>query len=113
MLSSFDLAAIAVVAVGLSVTEITRVVRQQSPMPGTGGRTILAQAWPPQPFAEDPANRERGRNDAYLQRKAQERERAFRDQQRQQGDDRRDLRVERRLDADRRMEQGRPGWPGR
>ena len=49
----------------------------------------------------------------WLDRKAMERERGFQQQQRQQAEERRDLRLERRLDADRRMEQGRPGWPGR
>jgi hypothetical protein len=94
-LSSSDVAAIAVV--GLSVPDIARVVRQQSPVPGAGGRAVPVQAWTPQPLVEDPADRERGRNDAYLQRKAQERERGFQQQQRQQADDRRDLRLERRL----------------
>ncbi len=42
-----------------------------------------------------------------------ERKRAFHQQQRQQAEERHDLRLERRLDADRRMEQDRPGWPGR
>jgi hypothetical protein len=42
-----------------------------------------------------------------------ERERVFQQQQRQQADDRRDLRLERRIDADRRIERDRPGWQGR
>jgi hypothetical protein len=87
-------------------------VRQKSPTPGAGGGAVTAQGWTPQPFVEDLADRERDRNDAYLQRKAAERERAFRDQQRQQAEERRDLRLEKRLDADRRMEQDRPGWSG-
>ena len=49
----------------------------------------------------------------WLDRKAAERERSFQQQQRQQTDDRRDLRLERRLDAERRMEPDRPGWSGR
>ena len=39
-------------------------------------------------------------------------ERGFQQQQRQQAEERYDLRLEWRLDADRRMEQGRPGWQG-
>ena len=62
-------------------------------MPGAEGLAIPAQAWTP--LVEDPADRERDRNDAYLQRKAAERE--FQQQQRQQADDRRDLRLELRL----------------
>jgi hypothetical protein len=61
-------------------------VRQQSPVPGAGGKAVPAQVWTPQPFVEDPADRERDRNDAYLQRKAQERERGFQQQQRQQAE---------------------------
>jgi hypothetical protein len=38
------------------------------------GHLYFIQAWTPQPFVEDPADRERDRNDAYLQRKAVERE---------------------------------------
>jgi hypothetical protein len=91
MLGASGLVAVAVLAVGLSVADIARVVRQQSPVPGAGGRAVPAQVWTPQPFVEDPADRERDRNDAYL---------------------RRDLRLERRLDAERRMERDRPGWPG-
>jgi hypothetical protein len=74
---------------------------------------IPAQAWTPQPLAEDPAYRERDRNDAHLQRKAAERERAFQHQQRQLAEERRELRLEKRLDAERRMERDRPGWQGR
>jgi hypothetical protein len=116
MLSRHDMAAVAVLAVGLSVADIAWVVRQQGPIPDAGGIAVPVQAWTPQPFVEDPADRERGRNDAYLQRKAQERERSFQQQQRQQADDRRDLRLERRLDADRRMgreDDGQRGWPRR
>ena len=103
-LSSSDVAAIAVVVVGLSVPDIARVVRQQSPVPGAGGRAVPVQAWTPQPLVEDPADRERDRNDAYLQRKAKEREHGFQQQQRQQAEERRDLRLECRLDADRRQD---------
>jgi hypothetical protein len=71
-------------------------------MPGAGGIAVPVQNWAPP--VEDPADRERDRNDAYLQHKAQERERGFQQQQRQQADDRRDLRLERRLDADRRQD---------
>jgi hypothetical protein len=111
MLGTSGLVAVAVLAVGLNVADIARVVRQQGPMPGAGGRAISTQAWTPP--VEDPADREKDRNDAYLQRKAAERERRFQQQQRQQADDRRDLRLELRLDADRRMERDRRGWPGR
>ena len=109
MLGTSGLVAVAVLAVGLSVADIARVVRQQSPMPGAGGGAVPAQVWAPQPLVEDPADRERDRNDAYLQRKAAERE--FQQQQRQQADDRRDLRLERRLDGDRRMERPAAGPP--
>ena len=87
MLGTSGLVAVAVLAVGLNVADIARVVRQQGPMPGAEGLAIPAQAWTP--LVEDPADRERDRNDAYLQRKAAEREREFQQQQRQQADDRR------------------------
>ena len=80
MLGASGPVAVAVLAVGLSVADIARVVRQQSPMPGAGGGAVPAQVWAPQPLVEDPADRERDRNDAYLQRKAQERERDFQPQ---------------------------------
>lgn len=101
------MAAIAVLAVGLSVPDIARIVRQQKPMPGAGGKAVPAQVWTPLPLVEDPADRERDRNEASLQRKALEREHGFQQQQRQPAEERRDLRLERR------MEQDRPGWPGR
>jgi hypothetical protein len=113
MLSKSDIAAVAVLAAGLSVANITRIVWQQGPMLDARGMAIPAQAWTPQPFVEDPADRERDRNDAYLRRKAAERERAFQQQQRQQAEERRDLRLEKHLDADRRMGESRPRWQGR
>ena len=116
MLGASGLVAVTVLTTGIGVPDIARVVRQQSPMPGVGGRAVPVQVWTPQPLVEDPADRERGRNDAYLRRKAVERERGFQHQQRQQADDRRDLRLERRLDADRRLPregEGRLGWPSR
>jgi hypothetical protein len=48
---------------------------------------------------------------AWLDRKAAERERAFQLQQREQSQERRDLRLERRLDADQRMDRPLAG-PG-
>lgn len=53
----------------LSPSDIARIVRQHSPMLDAGGRIVLAQAWAPQPFAGNPADRERGRNDALLQQR--------------------------------------------
>jgi|SRR3954454_6311791 hypothetical protein len=111
MLGASGLVAVAVLAVGLNVADIARGVWQQGPMPGARGRAISAQAWTPP--VEDPADRERDRNNAYLQRKAAEREHGFQQQQRQQAEERRDLRLERRLDAERHIKQDRPGWPGR
>jgi|SRR5215213_5696691 len=107
MLSKSDIAAVAVLAAGISVADIAWIVRQQSPVLDARGMAIPAQAWTPQPFVGDPADRERDRNDAYLQRKAAEREHGFQQQQRQQAEERRDLRLERRLD------EGRPRWSGR
>jgi hypothetical protein len=66
MLGTSGLVAVAVLAVGFNVADIARVVRQQGPMPGAEGLAIPAQAWTP--LVEDPADRERDRNDAYLQR---------------------------------------------
>ena len=106
-----------------AATDIARIVRQHSPISGAGGGAVLAQAWAAHPFVRDPADRERGRNDAFLQRKAMERERGFQQQQRLQADDQRDLRLKRRLDADRRLSRVFPaiqefsrlsnGWSGR
>ena len=59
----------------------------------------------------DPPDIQAGRD--WLDRKAQTREREFQQQQREQAQERHDLRLERRLDADRRMERDRLGWPGR
>src|SRR3954453_4789617 len=84
MLGTSGLVAVAVLAVGLNVADIARGVWQQGPMPGARGRAISAQAWTPP--VEDPADRERDRNNAYLQRKAAEREHGFQQQQRQQAE---------------------------
>src|SRR3712207_6726712 len=110
MLSSTALTAIAVVATGIGAADIARIAQHQGPMSAhPQGMTLLVQDWTPQPRIEDPADRERDRNDAFLQRKAAEREHAFQQQQRGQAQDRRELRLERRLDADRRMERDRAG----
>jgi hypothetical protein len=69
---------------------------------GLGGVVGKSHAQPP---VEDPADRERDRNDAYLQRKAQERERGFQ-QQHQQAE-------ERRQAMDRWMQQDDKTRPGR
>ena len=92
MLGASGLVAVAVLTTGIGVSDIARIAQQQGPLSDAWGRATFIQAWTPQPFVEDPADRERDRNDAYL---------------------RRDLRLERRLDAERRMERDRPGWPGR
>ena len=113
MLGASGLGAVTVLATGIGVSDIARIAQQQGPLSDAWGRATFIQAWAPQPFVGDPADRERDRNDAFLQRKAQEREHGFQQQQRQQAEERRDLRLERRLDADRRMERDRPGWPGR
>jgi hypothetical protein len=108
MLSTSDLAAIAVLAAGIGVANIARIARQQELTLDVWGMVIPAQSWGVQPRRDAPEIEE-GR--AWLDRKAAERERAF--QQQQQAEERRDLRLERRLDADRRMERDRSGWPGR
>ena len=101
MLRIPHVSAMVVVAAGIGAADIVRLAQQPEILP--------VQQWVPAP-RPDPEI-QAGRD--WLDRKTIERERAFRDQQRQQADDRRDLRLERRLDPDRRMEQGRPGWQGR
>ena len=101
MLRIPHVSAMVVVAAGIGAADIVRLAQQPE--------IQQVQQWVPAP-RPDPEI-QAGRD--WLDRKAQERERAFQQQQRQQADDRRDLRLEKRLDADRRMEQDRPGWLGR
>ena len=94
MLGASGLVAVTVLTTGIGVSDIARIAQQQGPLSDAWGRATFIQAWAPQPLVEYPADRERDRNDAYLQRKAMERERDF---QQQQAEERRN----------------RPGWPGR
>ena len=93
--------AMVIVAAGIGAVDIVRLAQQPEILP--------VQQWVPAP-RPDPEI-QAGRD--WLDRKAMEREHGFQQQQRQQADDRRDLRLERRLDADRRIERDRPGWQGR
>jgi DNA-binding transcriptional MerR regulator len=104
MLSTSDMAAIAVLATGLSVANIARIVRHE-PTPDAWALAQYSEPRLDAPEIED--------NRFWLERKAAERERAFQAQQRQQAEERRELRWERRLDAGRQRERERPGWPGR
>ncbi len=70
---------------------------------GVGSAPAAAQPW-------DPAGeRERTRNDTFLDRKAWERERGFQAEQRRMERERLNLRLERRLDAQDRMDRGASG----
>ena len=100
MLRIPHVSAMVVVATALCAADIVRLPQQPEILP--------VQQWVPAP-RPDPEI-QAGRD--WLDRKAQNREREFQQQQRQQADDRRDLRLERRLDAERRMERDRPGLPG-
>jgi hypothetical protein len=86
-----------VVAAGIGAADIVRLAQHLELLP--------IQLSPPRPV--DPAIQDDRR---WLERKAEDRERAFQQQQRQQAEERRDLRWEQRLDADRRPERDRPGW---
>ncbi len=101
MLRIPHVSAMVVVAASIGAVDIVRLAQQPEILP--------VQQWVPAP-RPDPEI-QAGRD--WLDRKAQERERAFQQQQRQQAEERRDLRLERRLDADRRIERDQPGWPGR
>ena len=103
MLRIPHVSAMVVVAAGIGAADIVRLTQQPEI------QQIQQWAPAPRPDPEIQAGRD------WLDRKAMERERSFQQQQqqRQQADDRRDMRLERRLDAERRMEQDRPGWPRR
>ena len=101
MLRISHVSAMVVVAAGIGATDIARLAQQPEILP--------VQQWVPAP-RPDPEI-QAGRD--WLDRKAAEREHGFQQQQRQQAEERHDLRLERRLDADRRLERDRPGWPGR
>ena len=101
MLRIPHVSAMLIVAGGIGAADIVRLAQQPEILP--------VQQWVPAPRPDPEIQAGRDWRD----RKASERERVFQQQQRQQADDRRDLRLERRLDADRRIERDRPGWPGR
>jgi len=93
-----------VVATGLCAADIVRLTQQPEILP--------VQQWVPAP-RPDPEI-QAGRD--WLDRKAQNREWEFQQQQRQQAEERRDLRLERRLDANQRIRregEGPLGWPSR
>jgi len=77
-----------VVAGGIGAVDIVRFAQQPEILP--------VQQWMLTPRPESPGQAGR----TWLNPKASEQERAFRDQQRQQAEERHDLRLERRLDAD-------------
>jgi hypothetical protein len=83
--------AMVVVAAGIGAADIVRLTQHLELLP--------IQLSAPRPV--DPAIQDDRR---WLERKAEDREHAFQQQQRQQAEERRDLRWERRLDADRRLE---------
>jgi hypothetical protein len=92
MLSTSDLAVIAVLAAGIDVADIVRIAQQQP------SEILLAQLMPVMPAPQQPhPDIQAGRD--WLDRKSADREREFLQQQRQRGEERRDLLLERRLDA--------------
>ena len=95
MLQIPHVSAMVVVAAGIGAADMVRLAQQPE--------IQQIQQWVPasRPDLEIQAGRD------WLDRKAAEREHGFQQQQRQQADDRRDLRLERRLDGD------RPEWPRR
>ena len=94
-LSFSDLAAIAVLAAGIGVADIVRIAQQQQP-----SEILRAQLMPvmPAPRQPDP-DIQAGRD--WLDRKSADRERESLRQQRQRAEERRELLLERRLDANR------------
>jgi hypothetical protein len=87
--------AMVVVAAGISSADIVRLTQQPE--------IQLAQLMPaPRPDPDTQAGRD------WLDRKATARERDFQQQQREQAEERRDLRLERRLDADQRLRRDTP-----
>jgi hypothetical protein len=58
MLGASGLVAVTVLTTGIGVSDIARIAQQQGPLSDAWGRATFIQAWAPQPFAEDPADRE-------------------------------------------------------
>jgi hypothetical protein len=95
MLSTSDLAVIAVLAAGIDVADIVRIAQQQQPSEILPAQLMPVMPAPQQPHPDIQAGRD------WLDRKSADREREFLQQQRQRGEERRDLLLERRLDANR------------
>jgi hypothetical protein len=95
MLSTSDLAVIAVLAAGIEVADIVRIAQQQQPSEILPAQLMPVMPAPQQPHPDIQAGRD------WLDRKSADREREFLQQQRQRGEERRDLLLERRLDANR------------
>jgi hypothetical protein len=95
MLSTNDLVAIAVLAGSIGVADIVRIA-QQLPPP----EILPAQLWTSVPRQPDPEIEAGCR---WLDQKAMNREREFQQQQRQQADEQRELRLERRLESEQRL----------